>query len=127
MPRRRKPWEYQEEADPFVLVGIDAEWVLESAGRNRILSYQFAVLNDETGKTTTLIIYPKNGERIEIEHGLTRALGKAQKQHVIDKIPRRFIVCGHFVRADLTTFDDFWYFKRRIGAVRKPMGPRKCR
>jgi hypothetical protein len=119
MARRRKPYEYAEAADPFVLVGIDAEWVFESAGRNKILSYQFAVLNDETGKTTTLIIYPKNGERIEIEHGLTRALGKARKHGVIDKIPRRFIVCGHFTRADLTTFDDFRYFKRHIGAVRK--------
>ena len=70
-------------------------------------------------RLTTLIIYPKNGQRISLEHGLTRALLKARRENVIDKVPRRFIIAGHFTRADLTTFADFGYFKRRIGAVRK--------
>ena len=34
-------------------------------------------------------------------------------------MPRRFVIAGHFTRADLTTFADFGFFKRRIGAVRK--------
>ena len=41
MTRQKKPYEYAEDADPFVVVGLDAEWVFESAGKNRILSYQF--------------------------------------------------------------------------------------
>ena len=47
------------------------------------------------------------------------ALLKARRRRVIDKVPRRFVIAGHFTRADLTTFADFGFFKRRIGAVRK--------
>ena len=42
--RSSKPYEFKEDDDPFIVVGIDAEWVYESKGRNKILSYQFAVL-----------------------------------------------------------------------------------
>ncbi len=34
--RQKKPHEYAKDADPFVVFGIDAEWVFESAGKNRI-------------------------------------------------------------------------------------------
>ena len=101
------------------MFGIDAEWVFESAGKNRILSYQFCLLNADSGKLAKLIIYPKNGKRISLENGLTRALLKARREKVIDKVPRKFTIAGHFTRADLTTFSDFGYFKRRTGAVRK--------
>ena len=115
----RRPHEYEEEADPFLAIGIDAEWVYESEGQNRILTYQFAVLNADSDKLSTLIIYPKSGTRISLEHGLSRALHKARQKGVIDKAPSKFVVAGHFTRADLTTFADFGQFKRRIGAVRK--------
>jgi hypothetical protein len=117
--RRGKPYEFEEDPDPFVAVGIDAEWVFESAGQNRILSYQFALLNGDSEVITKLIVYSKNGERITIEHGLTRVMLKARKECVIAKVPNRFIIAGHFTRADMTTFSDFGYFKRRLGAVRK--------
>ena len=68
---------------------------------------------------TKLIEYPNNGKRMSIERGLTRVMLKARKERVIAKVPNRFIIAGHFTRADLTTFSDFGYFKRRIGAVRK--------
>ena len=77
------------------------------------------MLNADSGKLTTLIIYPKDGKRISLENGLTRALLKARRTGVVDKVPSRFVIAGHFTRADLTTFADFGYFKRRIGAVRK--------
>jgi hypothetical protein len=105
--------------DSLIVVGIDAEWVYESEGRNRILSYQFAVHNADTGQTTTLIVYTKDGQRICLERGLSMALLKARRRGVIDKVPRRFVMAGHFTRADLTTFADFGFFKRRTGAVRK--------
>jgi len=117
--RSSKPYEYEVDADPFVVCGIDAEWTYESAGRNLILSYQFAVINANSGKMSKLIILPKNGARIELEHGLSRALLKARKRKVIDKVPNKFVIAGHFTRADLTTFENFGWFKRRIGAVRK--------
>ena len=119
MTRQKRPYEYAKDPDPFVVFGIDAEWVFESAGKNRILSYQFCLLNADSGKLAKLIIYPKNGKRISLENGLTRALLKARRENVIDKVPRKFIIAGHFTRADLTTFSDFGYFKRRTGAVRK--------
>jgi hypothetical protein len=93
--------------------------VFESEGRNKILSYQFAVLNADSGQLTTLIVYPKGGKRISLENGLTQALIKARRKGVVDKVPSRFVIAGHFTRADLTTFADFGFFKRRIGAVRK--------
>jgi hypothetical protein len=117
--RARKPHQFAEDPDPFVVIGLDAEWVFESAGRNRILSYQFALLNGDSGELTTLIEYPNNGMRITIERGLTRVMLKARQQHVIAKAPKRFIVAGHFTRADITTFADFGCFNRRLGAVRK--------
>ena len=46
---RKKPHQFAEDPDPFVVIGLDAEWVYESAGKNLILSYQFALLNDDSG------------------------------------------------------------------------------
>ena len=119
MTRQKKPHEYAKDADPWIVFSIDTEWVFESAGKNRILSYQFCVLNADSGKQAKLIIYPKNGKRISLENGLTRAILKARREKVIDNVPRKFTIAGHFTRADLTTFSDFGYFKRRTGAVRK--------
>jgi hypothetical protein len=92
---------------------------LESAGKNLILSYQFCVLNADTGAKAELIMLPKNGARITLENGLSRAMLVAVKQGVIAKVPNKFIVSAHFTRADLTTFKDFKLFKRGVGAVRK--------
>jgi hypothetical protein len=119
MARSRKPRGYAEDPDPLVVVGVDAEWVAESAGRNLILSYQFTPLNDDINEISKLIIYPKAGKRISLEQGLSRALMKAQRENVIKKAPRRIVLTGHFTRADLTTFDNFHEYKRKLGAVRK--------
>jgi hypothetical protein len=117
--RARKPHQFAEDPDPFVVIGIDAEWVYESAGKNLILSYQFALLNDDTEEMTRLIEYPNNGLRMSLERGLTRLMLKARQERVINTVPRRFIIAGHFTRADLTTFSDFGLFKRRTNAVKK--------
>ena len=119
MKRARKPHQFAEDPDPFVVIGIDAEWVYESAGKNLILSYQFALLNDDTEEMTRLIEYPNNGLRMSLERGLTRLMLKARQERVINTVPRRFIIAGHFTRADLTTFSDFGLFKRRTNAVKK--------
>ena len=55
--RSSKPYEFKDDDDPFIVVGIDAEWVYESEGRNCILSYQFAVINADTGRMATRIVY----------------------------------------------------------------------
>ena len=96
MARRRKPYEFEEDPDPFVAIGFDGEWVYEARGRNLILSYQFALVNGDSGAMTTLIEYPVNGKRMAIERGLTRVILKARKEGVIAKAPNRFILAGHF-------------------------------
>ena len=116
---RKIPHEHLAAPDPFVTIGLDAEWVLELVGKNLILSYQFCVLNADSGARAELIIYPKAGKRITLEEGLTRAMLKALKERVINQVPKRFIISAHFTRADLTTFANFRLFKRGIGAVRK--------
>ncbi len=108
-----------EADDPFVAAGVDAEWVASSPGVNRILSYQFSVLNADSDAQTNIIIYSKGGKRITLEEGLSRAMLKAMKKGVIAKVPNRFIIAAHFTRADLTTFANFGLFKRGVGAVRK--------
>ena len=105
--RNSKSYEFEDDGDPFIVVGIDAEWVFESEGRNRILSYQFAVHNADTGQTTPLIVYTKDGRRISLERGLSMAFLMARRSGVIDRVPGRFVIAGHFTRADLTTFADF--------------------
>jgi hypothetical protein len=77
--RRKKPYEYARDPDPFFVIGLDAEWVFESAGKNLILSYQFSMHNADSGKLATLIIYPKNGARISLENGMTRAMLEARR------------------------------------------------
>jgi hypothetical protein len=42
---RSKPYEFEQDPDPFVAIGVDAEWTYKAHGRNLILSYQFALLN----------------------------------------------------------------------------------
>jgi len=117
--RRKTSHDHQEAPDPFIVVGLDAEWVLESAGKNLILCCQFCVNNADTGAKAELIIFLKDGKRITLENGLTRAMLVAVKQGIIAKVPNRFIIAAHFTRADLTTFKDFKLFKRSVGAVRK--------
>ena len=78
--RNSKPYEFEEDDDPFIVVGIDAEWVYESEGRNRILSYQFAVLNADTGQMTTLIVYTKDGHRISLERGLSHGAPQSEAE-----------------------------------------------
>ena len=104
---------------PLVTAGFDTEWVREGEGKNLILSYQFSVFNATSEALTKLIIYPKGGKRISLQSGLSRAMQKAVREGVIDRVPHDFIAAAHFTRADLTTFKNFGMFKRRVGAVRK--------
>ena len=52
---------------------------------------------------------------------------KARKEGVIDKVPNRFIIAGHFTRADLTTFSDFGFSSDASAPCGKPMRRQKYR
>jgi hypothetical protein len=127
-----------------VIVGFDSEWTFSSRGENRILSYQFVVLNADTDATSETFLEPRGPtrrHRISLGHGLSIALNKARSEGVIPLVPIRLIVAAHFARADITTLRDFDAMKRRLTAVRKtyattgipltlklatPEGPARC-
>ena len=131
-------------SEPKAIVGFDSEWTYTKKGENRILSYQFVVLNAETGAISETFLEPTGPtrrHRISLGHGLSIALNKARSEGVIPLVPTRLIVAAHFARADITALRDFDAMKRRLTAVRKtyattgipltlklatPEGPARC-
>jgi hypothetical protein len=107
---------------PRVIVGFDSEWTFAKEGENQILSWQFVVLNADTGATSETFLEPKGPtrrHRIALSHGLSEALHKARCEGVIPFIPNKLTVACHFARADITTVRDFATIKRHLTAVRK--------
>ncbi|WP_265434795.1 hypothetical protein [Aeromonas salmonicida] len=92
--------------------GIDAEW--EARGeKNIILSYQvFAIAPGE--QTFSKVYYPsKPGKRFKLDKFLSTAIEDCRDAGLIDKWPAHLIVCAHFLRADITTFESFWDHKAK--------------
>lgn len=52
---------HQQRRPPPLIIGIDAEWVREAEGRNRVLSYQVFVVTDD-GTAGGVILMP-DGKR----------------------------------------------------------------
>lgn len=101
-------------------VGIDAEWVtktdpLDGSPYNQILSYQ-AVLHFE-GQRVPLVIYTAGAtkrHRLSLGGLLKRLVRLAITRGVLPRLPDRLEIFGHFLRADLPTFSDFWPRKREF-------------
>ena len=117
--KKRRKFEYPK--DPVIHVGFDAEWVFKSPGKNRILSYQFALLSGASGPhyNEESYILSKKHPRITLGHGLSRLFHKAQNEKVIDHIPTSIDLVAHFTRADLSTLDDFEDLRRQAEAIRR--------
>jgi hypothetical protein len=121
MRKRSKDFEPQP-SEPSVIVGFDSEWAYARKGENRILSYQFVVLNADTQASSETFIEPggpTRRHRIGLGYGLSLALHKASREGVIPFAPSRLMIASHFTRADITTLRDFDGLKRRLTAVRK--------
>ena len=107
---------------PRIIVGYDSEWVRETKGRNRILSYQLVVLNADTMRMSSAFIEP-NGpsrrHRKSLTGLLTIALWDAVRKGVIRDVPDKLVLASHFARADITALRDFNAIKGRLTAVRK--------
>ena len=107
---------------PRIIVGYDSEWVRETKGRNRILSYQLVVLNADTMRMSCTFIEP-NGpsrrHRKSLSGLLEIALWDAVREGVIRDVPDKLVLASHFARADITALRDFNAIKRRLTAVRK--------
>ena len=93
-------------------IGLDSEWVRQG-DRNSVLSYQVYCINS-SGQTLSLIYYPAPGKRDSFDGLISRAVQDCRAKKLIKKWPGRIIICAHFLRADLSTFKDFWAMKGRL-------------
>jgi hypothetical protein len=116
--RRKNPPPIQ----PPIIIGFDSEWTFAGQGENRILSWQFVVLNADTGATSESFIEPRGPtrrHRISLSGGLSEALHKAQCEGVTPFLPKEVKVACHFARAGITTLRDYNKIKPHLTAVRK--------
>ncbi|MCJ2015145.1 hypothetical protein [Methylobacterium sp. J-076] len=106
-----------------IACGIDAEWVtrvdaVTGKPYNQILSYQLAL--DFRGRRVELIRYTRGKtrrHRITLERLLELGIRKAIKEGVLPDWPDQVTVFCHFLRADITAFDNFWPRKREFDGI----------
>ncbi|MBB4347015.1 DNA polymerase [Aliirhizobium cellulosilyticum] len=114
----------QAKIPPFtVYAGLDSEWVTmvdPDTGRpqNVILSYQIVLAHAD--RRSSLIVFPagaRRAHRLTMSSLLKRSITKALKEKVIPSYPDRIVIFGHFLRADLPSFKDFWPAKRSFDGI----------
>ncbi|PSX17605.1 DNA polymerase [Photobacterium kishitanii] len=90
--------------------GFDTEYQHNAiTGQNEIISYQ--VVGQTQRGQCSVIVYPKSGakhHRWTFEALVGHVLEQMFEQELLDEVPKQVVVFGHFLRADLTTFSDFW-------------------
>ncbi|MCF2195082.1 DNA polymerase [Enterobacter hormaechei] len=92
-------------------IGFDTEYVFNPETRqNDILSYQsYVVLPDNTGISN--IIYPPDSQkksRLSFKDFLFQTIAPLLETGVITKWPGTINIYAHFIRADITSFTNFW-------------------
>ena len=118
----KRPRKYEYPKGPLIIVGFDSEWTFLKSSHNHVLSWQFVLLNTETGRMTKLIIYAKDARksrRITLDYGLSKVIHRARREKVIRTIPRSICLAGHFLRADISTLKDYADLRRQTEAIRK--------
>lgn len=108
-----------EYAGPPVRIGIDAEYVCwpESPDGpiNEVLSIAAVV---ECGGLRSRYVYTPKGagreDRPRLEEFIQGVLTQALRERVIPSMPNRITIYGHFIRADLPSFRNFWARKREF-------------
>ena len=100
---------------PPVYMAVDAEWetLPPELGidrpRNHLLSYQLKLqCGDQSVSDFHVVDNSNRSARKRFAVALRLLLKKARKMGVITEWPDRVTVFGHFLRADVTTFFDFW-------------------
>ncbi len=93
-------------------IGFDTEWVLVD-DHNEVLSYQVFVITPH-GKTLSKVYYPDKGKRFSFEKFISQVVEDCRAAGLINKWPRTIVVVAHFLRADLSTFKDFWHMKASL-------------
>ncbi|HCQ4690357.1 TPA: hypothetical protein OKV92_001117 [Escherichia coli] len=98
-------------SDLTLHIGFDTEYVFNPETRqNDILSYQsYVVLPDNTGVSN--IIYPPDSQkksRLSFKDFLCQTITPLLETGVITKWPGIINIYAHFIRADITSFANFW-------------------
>lgn len=98
-------------SDLTLHIGFDTEYVFNPETRqNDILSYQsYVVLPDNTGISN--IIYPPDSQkksRLSFKEFLFQTITPLLETGVITKWPGIINIYAHFIRADITSFANFW-------------------
>ncbi len=102
------------------IIGIDTEYVQDpEAGdrRNRILTYQFAVITSEAAWRG--IVYCRDNERLTLSGLIGHALELGVRTKLLKKWPKQVIVAAHHTNAEMTSFADFSKIKTKFDAIRK--------
>lgn len=119
---RRSPLASEPPEQPAISfqVGVDSEWTTHQdpttgALFNAVESYQLA--GEYKGKRVELIRFTTGRtkrHRITLETLLVLGIRKAIKEKVLPYWPSEITVFCHFLRADITAFDNFWPRKQEF-------------
>jgi len=94
------------QGDP-IHIGIDCEYQYDPVtGKNDLLCYQFSAYTPLG--VLSGIVYTKNGKRIDFNTFLGVIIKLAKQNKLISHLPKIVYVYAHFMRADITHFQDFW-------------------
>ncbi len=98
-------------SDLTLHIGFDTEYVFNpETQQNDILSYQsYVVLPDNTGISN--IIYPPDSQkksRLSFKNFLCQTITPLLETGMITKWPGIINIYAHFIRADITSFANFW-------------------
>lgn len=102
------------------IIGIDTEYVQDrEAGdrRNRILTYQFAVITSEAAWRG--IVYCRDNERLTLSGLIGHVLELGVHNKHLKKWPKQVIVAAHYTNAEMASFADFKTLKTKFDAIRK--------
>jgi len=101
-----------------VHVGIDCEYQYdEETNTNTIISYQFYVCT--LSGIFSGIVYPIPGKRIDFNTFIGVIIQFTKANGLISQWPKIVYVYAHFMRADITHFQDFWnVISNNIDALR---------
>lgn len=105
-----KPMTLEWASGETLYAGLDTEYQHNAVtGQNEIISYQ--VVGQTQRGQCSVIVYPKSGakhHRWTFEALVGHLIAEMFVQELLDEVPKQVVVFGHFLRADLTTFSDFW-------------------
>ncbi|MGL6493383.1 hypothetical protein ACSZNX_20755 [Aeromonas veronii] len=103
-------------------VGIDVEYYFDAIlGRNVLLTCQYCLkIGDQELNGIVYIKSDKAKDRPRFQQFIGQILHNAKQKGVIEEYPAIVYIYGHFLRADITHFSDFWAkYKTVVSGIRR--------